>query len=60
MSPEMLIQNAISEKSDMWSLGATILEVCTLEQVFDEPGATEYRKAVVKNIRSKKPDGINT
>ena len=44
----------------MWALGATIYEACTLEPVFEEEGATEWRKAVVKNIRSKKPMSIDT
>ena len=60
MAPETMIQNKFNEKSDMWSLGCTMFEACNLEPVFDEPGATEYRKAVIKNIRSKKPDGIDT
>lgn len=61
LPPEALIQGRFNEKVDIWSLGATIYEACTLEgPIFDEEGATDYRKAVIKNIRTKKPVAIDT
>ena len=56
MSPETLVQNVITEKSDIWSLGATIYEACMLEPIFWEEGGK--REHIVKNIRSQKPTGF--
>ncbi|KAF8819104.1 hypothetical protein IE077_000205 [Cardiosporidium cionae] len=50
MSPEMCKNLPLSDKSDCWSLGCILYEICCLRHAFDGCCAVELLKSVEENI----------
>lgn len=54
MSPEQITGEKLSHKSDIWSLGASAYEACTLSPVFANSSANSF-EAVKASILHKEP-----
>lgn len=53
-SPEILIDNEFSEKSDSWAVGVIMYQLCSLKLPFSEKS---YRR-IIEAIKEKQPDPI--
>lgn len=56
MSPEIWKGEDYNQKSDIWSLGCVLLQMCTKQIPFDAKGFPGIMERVTKNDREQVPD----
>jgi NIMA (never in mitosis gene a)-related kinase len=55
MSPEQINENQYDEKTDIWSLGCVIYEICALNPPFKASSMDELFKKILKGKFSRIP-----
>ncbi|XP_064393526.1 serine/threonine-protein kinase Nek11-like [Halichondria panicea] len=60
MSPEVLKHDGYNVKSDIWSLGCVLYELCTLEHAFQGQNLMAVMYKIVEGDQPRLPDHFNT